>query len=274
MSRVFHFTNFLCQLGAWYVFCPASEATSDNAVRAWKDVDGRVIQAILRGVKDDRVILLKEGREYVFPLSRLSERDREYVKKHRQEKQAGAVLPSGPQDFPYLTDKELAVAPKISVELLEKTVLSLTNELRKTFKVSELREMEEISVIARTHSRDMRDRGFFSHDNPDGDSPTDRARKAGFSGLVKSPDGKPRHGFSENIGRVGRYSSIQQSKRNEKVVGRRIKWQSEALLARQIIKGFIDSPPHKKNLLDPTIAYIGVGIHVYREHVFVTQNFF
>jgi len=274
MSRIFHFTKFLCQLCAWCFFCPLSEANSDDVVRAWKDVDGRVIQAILRGVKDDRVILLKEGREYVFPLSRLSERDREYVKKHWQEKQAGAGRPSGSQDFPYLTDKELAIAPKISVELLEKTVLSLTNDFRKTLKVSELMGVEEISVIARAHSRDMRVRGFFSHDNPDGDTPTDRARKAGFSGLVKSPDGKPRHGLSENIGRVGRYSSIQQSKRNEKVVGRRIRWQSEALLARQIVKGFLDSPAHKKNLLDPTKAYIGVGIHVYREHVFVTQNFF
>jgi uncharacterized protein YkwD len=274
MSRIFYFIKFLCQLGAWCFFCPASEANSDNAVRAWKDVDGRVIQAIFRGVKDDKVILLKEGREYALPLSRLSERDREYVKKHRQEKQAGAGQSSDSQDFPYLTDKELAVAPKISVELLEKTVLSLTNDFRKTLKVSELMGVEEISVIARAHSRDMRVRGFFSHDNPDGDTPTDRARKAGFSGLVKSPDGKPRHGLSENIGRVGRYSSIQQSKRNEKVVGRRIKWQSEALLGRQIVKGFIDSPAHKKNLLDPTKAYIGVGIHVYREHVFVTQNFF
>ena len=274
MSRILGFSKFLCQLCACCAFCLALRANPNEAVREWRDVDGRVIQAILRGVKDDKVILLKEGREYALPFSRLSERDRDYVKKHRQEKQSEAILPSGSKDFPYLTDKELAVAPKISVELLEETVLSLTNELRKTLKVSELREIEEISIIARAHSRDMRVRGFFSHDNPDGDTPTDRARKAGFSGLVKSPDGKPRHGFSENIGRVGRYSSIQQSKRNEKLVGRRIKWQSEVLLGRQIVKGFLDSPAHKKNLIDPTKAYIGVGIHVYREHVFVTQNFF
>ena len=274
MSRIFHFAKFLCHLCAWSSCCPVSEANPNEVSRAWKDVDGREIEAILRGVKDDKVLLLKEGREYALPLSRLSERDRDYVKKHRQEKQAGAGQPRGPQDFPYLTDKELEAAPEISVELIEKAVFSLTNELRKTLRVSELREIEEISVIARVHSRDMRVRGFFSHDNPDGDTPTDRARKAGFSGLIKSPDGKPRHGLSENIGRVGRYSSIQQSKRNQKVVGRRIKWQSEVLLGRQIVKGFLDSPAHKKNLLDPTKAFIGVGIHVYREHVFVTQNFF
>ncbi len=274
MRRILYFAGILCQLCACCVFCFALRANPNEAVREWKDVDGRVIQAILRGVKDDKVILLKGSKEYVFPLYRLSDSDRDYVKKHRQEKQSEAILPSGSQDFPYLTDKELAVAPKISVELIEKAVLSLTNELRKTLKVSELREIEEISVIARAHSRDMRVRGFFSHDNPDGDNPTARARKAGFSGLSTSPDGKPRHGLSENIGRVGRYSSIKQSKRNEKVVGRRIKWQSEALLGRQIVKGFLDSPAHKKTLLDPTKAYIGVGIHVFREHVFVTQNFF
>jgi len=275
VSRIFYFAKFFCQFCAWCVFCSALEANpGGGAVREWRDVEGRKIQAFLRGVKDDRVILFKDGREYVFPLSRLSERDREYVIKHRQEKQAGVLLPSGSQDFPYITDKELAIAPKISVDLLEETVLFLTNEFRKTLKVSELKEMEEVSFIARAHSRDMQVRGFFSHDNPDGESPTDRAQKAGFSGLEKKPDGKTRYGLSENIGRVGRYSSIQQSKRNGKVVGRKISWQSEDQLARQIVQGFIDSPDHKKNLLDPSKAYIGVGIHVYREHVFVTQNFF
>ena len=95
---------------------------------------------MLRGVKDDRVILFKDGREYVFPLSRLSERDHEYVIKHREENQAGVLVPSGSQGFPYLTDKELAIAPKISVEVLEKTVLFLTNEFRKTLNVSELKK--------------------------------------------------------------------------------------------------------------------------------------
>ena len=41
-------------------------------------------------------------------------------------------------------------------------------------------------MIARAHSRDMQVRGFFSHDNPDGESPTDRAQKAGFSGLERT----------------------------------------------------------------------------------------
>ena len=69
---------------------------------------------------------------------------------------------------------------KISVEVLEKTVLFLTNEFRKTLNVSELKEMGEVSVIARAHSRDMQVRGFLTHDNPDGESPTDRAQRQVF----------------------------------------------------------------------------------------------
>ncbi|MDC0156299.1 CAP domain-containing protein [Verrucomicrobia bacterium] len=274
MNRERYQVRFLFGLGLCTFFCSVSNVSGLDQAREWKDVQGRVIEAILKDATQEKVILSKEGREYVLPLARLSEGDREYVKKYIQERQPGAISPRGTKDFPFLTDKELKLSPKISVETLEETIFSLTNELRKTLKVAELRNIEEISKIARAHSVDMRVRGFFSHDNPDGESPTDRARKATFSGLAQSPDGKPRHGFSENIGRVGRYTSIEQSTRNETVIGRRIHWQSEVMLARQIIKGFIDSPAHKKNLLDPAKAYIGVGVHVYREHVFVTQNFF
>lgn len=274
MNRAQYQVRFLVGLGLCSVFFSESKVCAREQTRGWKDVQGRAIQAVLKDATQEKVILSKEGKEYVLPLARLSEGDREYVKKYVQGRQPGSISPKGTKDFPFLTDKELKLSPQISVELLEKTIFSLTNEFRKTLNVGELREVGEISGIARAHSLDMRVRGFFSHDNPDGESPTDRARKAAFSGLSQSPDGKPRHGFSENIGRVGRYTSIEQSTRNDKVIGRRIRWQSEVMLARQIIKGFIDSPAHKKNLLDPTKAYIGVGVHVYREHVFVTQNFF
>jgi uncharacterized protein YkwD len=41
----------------------------------------------------------------------------------------------------------------------------------------------DVAEVATAHSQDMIDRGFFSHENPDGDSPFDRLRNAdiGFS---------------------------------------------------------------------------------------------
>ena len=261
---------------AFVVFWAFGHAIAAGAeARIWRDVDGRETRAFLKAVKGQEVILLKDGREYSFPLLRLSPADREHLEKIRGQEEPGKALsPPLQGKFPILSEKELAAAPPISVELLEKAVVSLANEVRKAHKISELREIKEIAGIARAHSLDMGSRGFFSHYNPDGDDPTARARKAGFSGLVKSPDGKPRPGFSENIGRVGRYLSIRQEKRNEKVVGRTIRWQTEAMIARQVVQGFLDSPAHRENLLDPSKAYFGVGIAIVREHVYVTQNFF
>ncbi len=262
----------LVLVGAGFVFGAAVDERRGQ-LRSWTDKDGRTIQAYLKGTKGEGVLLVKDGKEYLFPFSRLSRSDRTYLNDWLES-------PNPKEDarqaeaFPVLSDKELESAPPLSLELLEKKVFDLTNDERKTLGIIVLKAYEELDSVARLHSEDMSVRGFFAHHNPDGQSPTDRARKAGFSGLVKSPDGKPRPGLSENIARVGRYSSIRQSVRNEKVLNRRIGWQKEDDLARQIVRGLLNSPEHKKNILDPTKAYLGVGIYVFREHVFVTQNFF
>lgn len=39
-----------------------------------------------------------------------------------------------------------------------------------------------LRCAARLHSKDMVDRGFFDHDNPDGESPWDRMEEAGYTG--------------------------------------------------------------------------------------------
>ncbi|MBC8347290.1 MAG: hypothetical protein H8E24_01550, partial [Verrucomicrobia bacterium] len=72
---------------------PPKISARDQA-REWKDVSGRVIQAVLKDATQEKVILSKEGREYVLPLVRLSEGDREYVKKYVQERQSGAISPA------------------------------------------------------------------------------------------------------------------------------------------------------------------------------------
>jgi len=38
-----------------------------------------------------------------------------------------------------------------------------------------------LAAVARAHSADMRDRGFFDHTNPSGQSPWDRATAAGIT---------------------------------------------------------------------------------------------
>lgn len=266
--------RFLPLLLAITFACLADEKVFPEQSRSWKDVDGREIRAVLRGVSGDKAILLKAGREYFFPLSRLSAPDQSYVRDWIVKHPKVEAEKADDGKPPPLTDLELKAAPDVNIQLVEQTVLLLTNEIRKSHGISTFSGSEEIATIARQHSKDMAFRNFFAHDNPDGDDPTARARKAGFSGLLRSPDGKSRPGLSENIGRVGRYASFQEIKRDGKMIRRRIRWHTETTMARQIVLGFMASVPHRANLLDPSKAYLGVGVHVHREHVFATQNFF
>lgn len=82
-----------------------------------------------------------------------------------------------------------------------------------------------LRTSARRHSKDMATRGFFDHQNPDGQSPSDRMRAAGYLGV----------GYSgENIaaGRDTPAGTVQQ---------------------------WMDSPGHCSNVMHPGFQKLGVG---------------
>ena len=61
----------------------------------------------------------------------------------------------------------------------EAEVLALVNTVRAGAGCAPLLHDEGLATVARGHSADMRDRGFFDHTNPDGRDPFDRAEAAG-----------------------------------------------------------------------------------------------
>ena len=61
----------------------------------------------------------------------------------------------------------------------EAEVLALVNTVRAGAGCAPLLHDEGLATVARAHSADMRDRGFFDHTNPDGRDPFDRAEAAG-----------------------------------------------------------------------------------------------
>lgn len=60
-------------------------------------------------------------------------------------------------------------------------VCALTNTERLDTGASELVLDPELTAIAQAHARDMVERSYFSHTNPDGESPFDRLREAGVT---------------------------------------------------------------------------------------------
>ncbi len=127
---------------------------------------------------------------------------------------------------------------------LEDEVASLVNERRsvggvcggESFGPARPLAMDsKLRCAARNHSLDMATRGFFDHINPDGEDFADRLSRAGFDWSA----------IGENIAK-GQDS------------------------AATVMAGWMDSPGHCANILEPRFEVLGVG---YYEGDFWTQTF-
>ncbi len=119
---------------------------------------------------------------------------------------------------------------------LELEVFAMVNAERLKAGLDELVWCDGLYTLARAHSCDMCDRGFFSHFNPEGEDPTTRGRegRAGnhtFISIV--PD--PYLGIAENIAEG--YSCAQ-----------------------TVMTAWMNSPGHREALLNGDYTHIGVGI--------------
>jgi len=124
----------------------------------------------------------------------------------------------------------------------EEQLLALLNRDRNRAGAGALQELPELSRVARSHSTEMRDRGYFAHVSPRTGRLVDRAEDAGIA----------YRRIGENI-----------------AVGGSVEEAQEALMR---------SPGHRMNLLDPEFSHVGVGVAFDvdsqgRRRVFVTENF-
>lgn len=63
----------------------------------------------------------------------------------------------------------------------EQQALTLLNQDRVKNGLKALKSNSQLTALARTYAQDMINRGYFSHYNPEGQSPFDRMNKAGIS---------------------------------------------------------------------------------------------
>ena len=86
------------------------------------------------------------------------------------------IFPNGKEIIPLPFKVE---EPRLRKEL-EIGMLDMINAERKKAGLPILNFDEQLAEVARTHSKDMFRRGYFSHFNPEGKSPFDRIRKNGI----------------------------------------------------------------------------------------------
>ncbi|MFD4934551.1 CAP domain-containing protein [Streptomyces virginiae] len=119
----------------------------------------------------------------------------------------------------------------------EAAVVELVNQERALAGCGPVRANPPLATLAGAFSLDMATRGFFSHEDPEGNSPWDRATKAGIAGLG-----------GENIARG----------------------QGDA---EAVMKAWMNSPDHKANILNCEFRTLGVGVHVAAGGPWWTQDF-
>ncbi|MEU6878259.1 CAP domain-containing protein [Streptomyces sp. NPDC046712] len=119
----------------------------------------------------------------------------------------------------------------------EAEVVRLVNEERAKVGCTAVRSDSALSALAGAFSQDMAQRGFFDHTDPDGDTPWERARQAGVTGLG-----------GENIARG----------------------QADAAA---VMESWMNSDGHRANILNCDYTTLGVGVHFADGGPWWTQDF-
>ena len=162
---------------------------------------------------------------------------------------------------------------------IERLVTELTNVEREQAGLQPLHHDPAITVIARAHSVNMAEQGVFAH-TVDGQGPTDRALAVGYNCRAYLPDGSYTYGLSENIYESPRVTLWEGFYGNP--VWQPIEYIKDASdMAANLIQGWMNSPGHRANILDPEARRIGVGVGVQLtsrysyadETIYATQNF-
>ncbi len=136
----------------------------------------------------------------------------------------------------FLTGAKPASGEKDVLKLDEARAIQLmldeVNSLRADEGLDPVELDVELSAVSRLHSRDMAERDFFGHFDPDGGGANDRVREAGLKCLV-----------TENVG-VYRADNTTLVK-----------------TVSDLIDGFDESRAHRSNILDPHATHLGIGFY-------------
>ncbi len=147
----------------------------------------------------------------------------------------GDRLPSWSEVYPSMTLDEKET---------ESLVHEKINEAREERGVETLPGNDDLQQVARSHSEDMAERGYFNHTTPDGLDPAARVDRAGIDCVD----------VGENIVKLPRSNH-------------------EQPLAEDVVEAWLDSPGHYINLVRSDWSQMALGVVADADSVYVTQKF-
>lgn len=157
--------------------------------------------------------------------------------------------------------------PAIDVARLESRIHDLINQERKDAGLPELAWNQTLQQIARDYSQDMATRNFFSHTDPEGRTFVERYRRAGFKCAIRKGFF---FGMSTNLGS----ENIAYNHLSSAIVRRHGQADAEGQFAAAVVRQWMTSPGHRRNILTRYFRREGIGVAIGRDgKVLVTQNF-
>ncbi|MGQ3411929.1 CAP domain-containing protein [Natrinema sp. LN54] len=145
---------------------------------------------------------------------------------------------------------------------VERDVHEAVNEERTARGLEPLSFDTELRDIARGHSEDMAERGYFSHVDPEGNDFADRYDAAGYECSANGYTG------GENIAQTWYDTRVATGD------GEIVRYENERELADGIVTQWMNSPDHRENILASQWENEGIGVSVTDDgRVYVTQNF-
>jgi uncharacterized protein YkwD len=146
---------------------------------------------------------------------------------------------------------------------VEKAILKYTNVERKSNGIVALQWDDKLATVARDHSLDMVQNNFFSHDNLNGEDPTDRAIRHGYNVHKELGGGWYSDGIAENIGKMptGNVEGMGYVSNDADSVGK------------AQVESWMDSPGHRANILNSEYGILGAGCAYDGLYYVCTQDF-
>jgi len=114
-------------------------------------------------------------------------------------------------------------------------IIDFTNAERQKIGLPPLTYNSFLEASAQSHAEDMQKRDYFSHETPEGLSEEKRIKASGYLDKFENCPCNKSYAIGENLAKG-------------------------QLTAEEVIETWINSPPHKANLLHPTFSEIGIGI--------------
>ncbi|MGV8109440.1 CAP domain-containing protein [Methanospirillum sp.] len=142
-------------------------------------------------------------------------------------------------------------------------IQDLTNEYRIRQGLHPLSWDDDLAIITDRYAEELSRTGRLSHTDRSGDGPSDRAEAFGYP-TTKEIVGGVRIGISENLAYIGTgmVSGVGY-----------VDPTNSSAIATALMDGWMNSPGHKKNILDPLSDRFGIGLFWNGEYYYAVSDF-